>query len=303
MDWQTINFDWNRVRAFLITAEEGSLTAAARVMGTTQPTLGRQVSALEDELGAVLFDRVGGKLVLTDNGRILLEHVRVMGDAAGHVSRLADGQSVDVRGKISISASEVYCAFVLPPIIKRLRTLEPGISIEIVADNKPSDLIRREADIALRNFRPVEEDLIARKVRDDLAYLYATPDYLASIGNPLSVTDFGDASFISFAEPTLIMGWLNSAGLSLTSDNFPIMTENYLVHWEFVKRGLGIGIMPEAIGDQEPLVVRACPMLAPFEFPVWLVSHRELRTSRRVRIVFDLLGEMLGGGVVRGCEI
>jgi DNA-binding transcriptional LysR family regulator len=111
MDWQTINFDWNRVRAFLITAEEGSLTAAARALGTTQPTLGRQVSALEDELGAVLFDRVGGKLVLTENGKILLEHVRVMGEAAGHVSRLADGQSTEVQGKISISASEVYCAF------------------------------------------------------------------------------------------------------------------------------------------------------------------------------------------------
>ncbi|MFT6640394.1 MAG: DNA-binding transcriptional LysR family regulator [Flavobacteriaceae bacterium] len=295
MDWQTINFDWNRVRAFLITAEEGSLTAAARVMGTTQPTLGRQVSALEDELGAVLFDRVGGKLVLTDNGKILLEHVRVMGEAAGHVSRLADGQSSDVRGKISISASEVYCAFVLPPIIERLRAQEPGISIEIVADNKPSDLNRREADIALRNFRPIEEDLIARKVRDDLAYLYATPNYLTSIGNPSTLAEFGNASFISFTEPALIMDWLNRAGLTLTSESFPIVTENYLVHWEFVKRGLGIGIMPEARGDQESQVVRACPMLAPFEFPVWLVSHRELKTSRRVRIVFDLLAEMLSG--------
>jgi DNA-binding transcriptional LysR family regulator len=91
------------------------------------------------------------------------------------------------------------------------------------------------------------------------------------------------------------MDWLNRAGLTLTSESFPIVTENYLVHWEFVKRGLGIGIMPEAIGDQESQVVRACPMLAPFEFPVWLVSHRELKTSRRVRIVFDLLAEMLSG--------
>lgn len=293
MDWQTINFDWNRVRAFLVTAEEGSLTAAARALGTTQPTLGRQVSALEDELGAVLFDRVSGKLVLTENGQILLEHVRVMGDAAGHVSRLADGQSSEVRGKISISASEVYCAFLLPPIIERLRAQEPGINIEIIADNEPSDLTRREADIALRNFKPIEEDLIARKIRDDFANLYATPGYLASIGNPSCLAKFSDASFVSFADPDLIMDWLNGTGLSLSRDNFPILVRNYLVHWEMVKSGLGIGIMPEAIGDQESRVVRACPMLAPFQFPIWLVSHRELRTSRRVRIVFDLLADML----------
>lgn len=294
MDWKTINFDWNRVRAFLITAEEGSLTAAARALGTTQPTLGRQVSALEDELGTVLFDRVGSKLILTDNGKNLLEHVRVMGEAAGHVSRLADGQSTEVQGKISISASEVYCAFLLPAVIEKLRRTEPGIDIEVVADNKPSDLSRREADIAIRNFRPVEEDLIARKIGDDLGYLYATPDYLASIGNPSDMSDYSKASFIGFADPEAIIEWLGNAGMPLTIKNFPITTESYLVHWEFVKQGLGIGIMPHAIGDAEPTVVRACEALAPFEFPVWLVSHRELRTSRRVRIVFDLLADMLG---------
>lgn len=293
MDWQTINFDWNRVRAFLITAEEGSLSAAARALGTTQPTLGRQVSALEDELGVVLFDRVGGKLVLTSTGEALLSHVKVMGDAAGHVSRLADGHSTEVQGKICISASEVYCTFLLPPIIERLRTLEPGIVIEIVADNEASDLSRREADIAIRNFRPTEEDLIARKIRDDYGYLYATPDYLASIGHPAQLSDFTAAQFIGFADPEVIAQWLNGAGMTLTRKNFPIITKSYLVHWELVKRGLGIGIMPQAIGDQEPTVVRACQSLAPFEFPIWLVSHRELRTSRRVRLVFDLLGEML----------
>jgi len=107
MEWQTFSFDWNRVRAFLLTAEEGSLTVAARASGTTQPTLGRQVAALEDELGVVLFDRVAGKLVLTDTGKTLLEYVRKMGESAAHISRLADGQSNDVRGKITISASEI----------------------------------------------------------------------------------------------------------------------------------------------------------------------------------------------------
>jgi DNA-binding transcriptional LysR family regulator len=182
----------------------------------------------------------------------------------------------------------------LPPIIEQLRLSDPGINIDIVADNKPSDLSRREADIAIRNFRPVEEDLIARKIGNDLGYLYATPAYLGSIGNPSALNDFTKASFIGFADPDAIIEWLNNAGMSLTTKNFPITTESYLVHWEYVKQGLGIGIMPHAIGDIEPSVVRACEAIAPFEFPIWLVSHRELRTSRRVRIVFDLLADMLG---------
>lgn len=293
MDWQNINFDWNRVRAFLITAEEGSLSAAARGLGTTQPTLGRQVAALEDELGIVLFDRVSGKLVLTPGGETLLEHVRTMGAAAAHVSRLAEGQSTEVQGKISISASEIYCAFLLPPFVERLRKQEPRITIELIADNAPSDLSRREADIAIRNFRPVEEDLIARKLRNDYAFMYATPAYLSSIGSPRTLSGFEDASFISFANTDTIIEWLNGAGMSLTADNFPIVTESYLVHWELVKLGLGIGIMPQGIGDKETKVIRACPALEAFEFPIWLVSHRELKTSRRVRIVYDMLAEML----------
>ena len=293
MQWQAINFDWNRARAFLVTAEEGSLTAAAQALGTTQPTLGRQVSALEDELGVVLFDRVAGKLVLTDAGRTLLQHVHSMADAAAHLTRLADGQSTRIQGRITLSASEVYCAFLLPPIIEQLRQLHPGITVEILADNTPSDLSRREADIAIRNFRPTQSDLIARKLRDDTARLYATPAYLASIGNPQKPEHFNSATFIEFADSAALIEWLNGTGMSLTGENFPLISHNYLVHWELVKRGLGIGIMPDTIGDAEPKVQRACPTLAPFEFPVWLVSHRELKTSRRVRIVFDLLADAL----------
>lgn len=295
MDWQGVNFDWNQAKAFLVTAEEGSLTAAARALGTTQPTLGRQVSALEHELGVVLFDRAAGRLVLTPVGAELLAHIRVMGEAALHVLRIADGQSTDVRGKVSVSVSEVYAAFLLPPILERLRAQAPDIQIEIIADNTPSDLTRREADIAIRNFRPVEPDLVAKKIRDDSARLYATPGYLASIGNPVLLSDFGNASFISFADSEVLLNWLTEAGMPLSLNNFPIKTESYLVHWSFVKQGLGIGIMPEEIGDLESRVTRACPALEPFNFPVWLVCHGELKTSRRIRIVFDLLAQTLSG--------
>jgi len=224
MDWRSVKFDWNRARAFLVTAEEGSLSAAARALGMTQPTLGRQVSALEKELGVVLFERAGQGLVLTPSGLELVEHVRAMGDAANRVSLTASGQSQNIEGTVCISASEVHAVFLLPPIIAKLRQMEPKINIEIIATNNVSDLRRREADIAIRNFRPTQPELIAKKIKDASARLYATPDYLKRIGNPASPEDLQQADFISFDSTGGLMNGLNELGLNLTKKNFPILT-------------------------------------------------------------------------------
>jgi DNA-binding transcriptional LysR family regulator len=293
MDWRAIRFDWNRARAFLVTAEEGSLSAAARALGMAQPTLGRQVDALEEELGVVLFERVGRGLILTPSGLELLDHVRAMGEAANRMALSAAGQSQSIEGKVVIAASDVYAAFLLPPILAKLRQVQPGIEVEIVVSTKASDLLRREADIAIRNFRPSEPDLVARKIRDVPARLYATPAYLDSLNNPQLPYDLRQADFISIDGSGMFLKGLNAMGFHLTERNFPILTENYLVMWELVKHGLGIGIMDGAIGDAEPKVTRVLPDLAPLMFPIWLVAHRELNTSRRIRLVFDLLAKEL----------
>ncbi len=293
MDWRSVRFDWNRARAFLVTAEEGSLSAAARALGMAQPTLGRQVAALEEELGVVLFERVGRGLTLTPGGLELLEHVRAMGDAAGRMSLTAGGQAQSVDGTISITASEIYSAHLLPPVVARLRREAPGIEIEIVASNLTVDLRRREADIAIRSFRPAEPDLVARRIRDDRARLYASESYLARIGAPRTAAELSQADFIGFdATDTMIRG-LNALGLSLTRRNFPVLTASHLVQWELVKAGIGIGVVPESVGDATPGVRRALPDLAPLVLPIWLTTHREVRTSRRVRLVFDMLAEAL----------
>ena len=293
MDWRSVKFDWNRARAFLVTAEEGSLSAAARALGMAQPTLGRQVTTLEQELGVALFERVGRGLSLTPSGLELMEHVRAMGEAASHVSLTASGQSQSIEGSICITTTEVYAAYVLPPIIEELRRSAPGITVEIVASNAVSDLRRREADIAIRNGRPTDPDLIARKVKDDAAQLYATPGYLDRIGRPKNFAEFSKADFIGFDNNQPILDGLNALGFSLTGRNFPILTGSHLVHWELVKQGLGIGVMPVRTGDAEPAVQRVLPSLDPIEIPVWLVAHRELKTSRRVRLVFDFLFDAL----------
>lgn len=292
----TSNFDWNRARAFLATADEGSFSGAARRLGTTQPTVGRQVAALEDELGVVLFERVGRGLSLTSTGLELVEPLRAMDEAARRFSRVATGQSLSLDGPICISAGEVTAAHVLPPIVADIRALHPGITIEIVATNQVSDLGRREADIAVRSFRPSEPSLVARKLREDSGYLYATPAYLESIGNPTELAGLSSAEFVAFDETDVFMKGLNAMGLALGPHNFPWVCANQQVQWALITQGSGIGVMMERIGDADDRVVRVLPELLRFPVAMWLTSHREVRTSRRVRVVFDILAERLSAG-------
>jgi DNA-binding transcriptional LysR family regulator len=289
MDWRSVKFDWNRARAFLVTAEEGSLSAAARALGMTQPTLSRQVDALEDELSLILFERVGRGLILTPSGLELLEHVRGMGEAASRVSRAASGQSQSIEGSISIAASEVYSAFLLPPIIEKLRHEYPAILVEIVASNVSSDLLRREADIAIRNVASSQPDVITKKIRDDEGYFYAAHSYRAKIGDPQSFADLQNADFLAFANNEPMINAFNALGLKVTERNFPIICDNHLVQWQLVKQGVGIGGITKDIGDAEPLVCRIVPDMPPIFVPMWLATHRELNTSKRVRTVFDFL--------------
>ena len=143
MNWSDIAFDWNQVRAFLATAEEGSLSAAARALHQTQPTLSRQVTGLEQALGVTLFERGHRRVRLTAAGLELLEHVRAMGDAASRVSLSALGQSQAIEGPVCITATEIAAAQILPPIIADLRRAEPGSMVEVVASNSVSDLRRK----------------------------------------------------------------------------------------------------------------------------------------------------------------
>jgi DNA-binding transcriptional LysR family regulator len=294
MDWRAVTFDWNRARAFLVTAEEGSLSAAARALGMAQPTLGRQVAALEAELGVALFERVGKGLELTPGGAELLAHVRGMGEAAQALALGASGRTQAVEGEICLTASEVYAAHLLPPVLRRLRNEHPGIEIEVLASNAMTDLRRREADIAIRNARPTQNDLVARRLPDDEARFFASPDYLDRIGRPRTPEALARADFIGFDRGDLLIATLRERGLDLGRANFRILSQSHLVQWEMVKAGLGIGIFPTWIGDAEPAVERVDAGVEPITFPVWLVAHREVRTSARVRIVFDMLAEEIG---------
>lgn len=293
MDWKTASFDWNHARAFLVTAEEGSFSAAARALGATQPTVGRQVDALEAELGVALFERVGRGLALTASGVELVELARQMQDAATRFSRVASGQSQSIEGAISLTASAVISAHLLPPVLEELRAEHPGVEVKLVATNTIRDLRRREADIAIRSGKPTDPDLVATRLRDTPAHLYATPAYLKRIGRPKTPDELSRADFVGFTDDDRFMDGLNQLGFRLTSKNFPLHTPDHLVLWELVKSGLGVGAIIAEVGDAEPRVTRALPSMPPIPVPMWLVAHREVHTSRRVRVVFDLLASRL----------
>jgi DNA-binding transcriptional LysR family regulator len=296
MNWQAISFDWNQIRGFLATAEEGSFSAAARALGLTQPTLGRQVAALEDHLGVTLFERVGKSLSLTQSGLELLDHVRAMGEAASRVSLTASGQSQKIEGQVCITATDILAMYLLPEVLKKLRRVAPGIEIEIVASNDVRDLRRREADIAIRHGRPDQPDLVAKLVRETTIHLYASSKYLDRSGRPASPQDLSGAVFVGFDQSDRLTDRLNEIGLPLTRGNFKLISQSGAVAWEMVRQGLGIGVMVKEIADLTPGVECVLPDLPPIPVPIWLATHRELHTSRRIRLVFDVLAESLAAG-------
>ncbi len=293
MNWDAVAFDWNQARAFLATAELGSLSAAAKALRLTQPTVGRQVAALEETLGLVLIERAGRSIVVTEAGRALVAPLRNMADAALQAGLTASGRADVVEGRVSISASDVMAAHVLPEVLVELREVAPGIEVEVIASNTLSDLSRREADIAIRHVRPVQPELVARLIREARAHVYAAQSLLDRIGHPSVLEDFCGEAFIGFGDRAEMVAHLNRLGLTLTTANIKINSASGVVAWEMARQGLGFCVMEEEIALRTPGMVRVLPDLPPITFPVWLVTHRELHTSRRIRLVFDHLAEAL----------
>jgi DNA-binding transcriptional LysR family regulator len=287
------NLDWNQLKAFLETAETGSLSAAARKLGLTQPTLSRQVAAIEQRMGVTLFERVGKAMALTPTGMDLLEHARAMGAAAAALGLAATGRSQAVGGVVSVSATDAVAAIMLPPLVRQLREQEPGIAIEVIPSNAVSDLLRREADIAIRHVKPEQSELIARLIREATAYFYASEDWVKENGHPRSATDATHLSFVGSDRSGQYLAYLRMHGLPLDEANFSCYADHTVAHWALVQQGMGIGAMMEEIALATPGMVRVLDDLPPVRFPIWLVSHRELRTSQRIRVVFEALAQGL----------
>ncbi len=293
MEWKHIGFDWNRARAFLVVAEEGSFSAAGRALNMSQPTLGRQIAAFEQELKLTLFERVGKKLVLTDSGQKLYQHVTQMAESANQMLLTALGQDESIAGKVSISLTELDAFFRFPPLITRLKEYAPHIDIELIVSNQVSDLKRREADIAIRYKRPTDLDLIARKIGHETVYLYGHKDLIKSFEDK-SPNEVAKLSIIGFDHEEYLRQHLKHSGWDLKHNPFTLVCNNQLVQWQLAQHTRSLILLPEHIAHHNPdLRIAFKAHFEPFELDAWLVCHRELHTNKRVRLVYDFLAQYM----------
>ena len=293
MNWNAINFDWNQIRAFFATVEQGSFSGAARVLKSTQPTIGRQIAALEETLGLTLFERTGRSLELTGSGSMLLEHVKDMTEAATLISMIADSQAQDLSGDVALTTTDLFACSMLPSMFKPIRAKYPKIRLRIICSNENQNLIKREADIAIRHSRPDQPDLVAKYIGSFTASLYGASDYLDQAGRPTTTDEISSLDFVGNADPDRLIAPLRQMGIHVDHQNFVLSTEQGAVAWEMVKAGYGVAMQPDMVAKNQDGIEKVFPSLPSPEFPVWLVTHRELKTSPKIRAIFDELANVL----------
>jgi len=293
MDIPLQKFDWSLVQGFLAVAETGSLSAAARRLNASQPTLGRQIKAMETQLGAEIFHRAPRGLTLTQTGAALIEPAQQMRDAVHQIILTAAGQTARLDGTVRITASAAVSFYHLPDIIADIREAEPQIAIELVPSDDSRNLLYREADIAVRMYRPTQLDLITQHIGDISLGVFAANSYVRRRGVPQNLEDILQHDFLGYDTNSAIEDGFAQAGLPLGRDFFKVRCDDYITYWELVRAGCGIGFSQANIGRGDPLVTEinlGFPLPA---LPIWLTAHEAMRQTPRIRRVWDLLAKRL----------
>lgn len=285
------NFDWALIRSFLAALEQGSLLGAARATGVSQPTLGRHITELEHQLQLVLFERTGRGLLPTAQALLMADAAREMQSGAASFSRLASGAGQAVEGRVRISATQPVACALLPPILARMRRALPQIEVELVVSNAVSNLLLREADIALRMVAPEQGSLVARRIGQVRVQACASADYLAQQGEPRQPLDLLNHDLIAGDRDRTVEAGFAALGHSVEQLKFGMRTDDLLAQWAAVRAGLGIGFANHHLISTDANVRTVLPDLELPVFPLWLVVHRELHTSARIRAVYDFLAE------------
>ncbi len=286
--------DWTLLRSFLAVVETGSLSAATTRTGSTQPTLSRHVRDLEDSLGVSLFRRSVKGLEPTEAALGLIDDARAMGAAAEALALKAQGKSEAISGTVRLTTSVIVANLILPPILVRLRRAEPLIQIEIVASDVAQNLLRRDADIALRMFDPTQGSLIARKLGNTELGLYGAKSYLERAGRPERLDHLLDHDVIGFDRGDDMIRGFAAYGYPVTRNQFPLRCDDQMVCWNLLLAGAGLGFAQTRIGDAQPSLERLDIGMNLPALPVWLVMHEDVRSNARIRRVADFLSEAIG---------
>ena len=281
--------DWSLWRSFAAVVAEGSLSAAARRLGLSQPTLGRHVEALERALDVTLFERTLQGLRPTDTALRLYEPVAAAQRALAEAAIVADSTGTTLSGSIRITASTVTAHYVLPPLLRDLRLEFPHIAIELVPSDTAENLLLREADIAVRMFRPTQLELITRRLGAMPVVTCAHRSYVERRGAPQEPQDLLDHDLIGFDRSDLLLSAARGMGFELTRASFIARTDSQTAMWELLKAGLGVGFAQQGLVLETPGMLALLPELRPPPLEIWLTTHRELFTSRRIRVIYDRL--------------
>ena len=284
-------FDWSLIRSFLAALDRGSLLGAAKALRASQPTIGRHIAELETQLGVVLFERTGRGLLPTDMALRLAESARAMEEGAHQFASRAAGADDAVSGTVRITASQPVACLVLPPILAQMRLALPEVQVELVSSNEVSNLIRREADIALRMVQPDQASLVVRRIAKVNVAAYAHRDYLRRRGTPRQPAELAEHELIGFDRNEGIIRASPAFGTSLRKENFCLRTDDLLAYWGAVRAGIGIGFVATYMARSDKQLVAVLPMLKIPPLPIWLTVHREIRTNRRIRAVYDFLAQ------------
>lgn len=287
--------DWTLVRSFLAVAETGSLSAAARRLRLTQPTLGRHVAELEAALGLALFTRQPRGLAPTEAAAALLPHARAMAESAARLSLAAAGRESRLTGTVRLTASRVVAHHLLPPVLAGLRRAEPGIEIELVPSDTSENLLFREADIALRMYRPDQLEIVTRHLADLEMGIYAAPAFLDRHGRPDSLEALLALDFVGFDRSDLILRMMAGLGVVRRRGDFPVRCDDQVVFLNLLRAGLGVGGVLRVVGDADPALERIAPFLVLPALPLWIAAPQALRAQPRVARVFDHLAGALRG--------
>ena len=286
-------FDWSLVRSFLAVLEKGSLLAASRHLQLSQPTIGRHVAELESQLGLVLFDRNGRGLLPTEAAYHLADSARIMQSGADQLARNVMGADLGASGTVRITASQPVSCYVLPPLLAQMRLSLPDVQVELVASNEVSNLLRREADIAVRMVQPQQASIIARRVGKVTLRACAHQDYLRRRGVPRQPSDLLAHDLIGGDRNDDTLKGFAAQGLVVGREQFAFRADDLIVVWQAVRAGLGVGFVSEHLIRSDPAVIPVLPKLKIEPLPVWLAVHKEIRTSKRIRAVYDFLADAL----------
>jgi len=287
------DLDWSLMASFLAAAETGSLSAAATTLRQSQPTVGRHIRKLESQLGLELFQRHARGLVLTPSGERIRHHAQAMQAAMAQVALEAEAETGTLSGTVRIACSFFAAHHVLPGLVAQMRAVEPQISVVLHPSDNSDNLMFREADIALRMYRPRQLDLVTRHIADIEMGAFAAKGYLARRGVPRSYEDLLSHDVVGYDQSPLMRDVMAQMGYTLSAEQFVVRTDNQTAYWELVRAGCGVGFTQAHVGRSDPALEELHLGFDIPALPMWLTAHETVRKTPRVDRVWDLLVEHL----------